>query len=87
VIKPKAQCVAVLTCLFLTSCAAKQPIAARPPVTVAKTYPKQIPKEGDFVIHGCAVTKETGNKADCICCHAVTQLVVNSPEKTTIHCR
>ena len=86
-IKPKAQCAVVLACFFLTSCAAKQPIAAKPPVIVVKTYPKQIPREGDFVIHGCAVTKETGNKADCICRHAVTQLVVGSPEKTTMQCR
>ena len=90
-IRTNAQYVVLLNCLLLSGCAAKHPVAAtpaQPPAVVANnTYPKQIPNEGDFVIHGCTVTKEMRDKADCICRHPVTQLAVENPGKTTIRCR
>lgn len=78
-------------------CAAKHPVTSQP-TAVASTpvskkmgksgsYPKQIPKEGDFVVRGCTVTKEAGNKADCVCRHAVTRLAMENPERTMIECR
>lgn len=98
--KLNAQCVLLLTCAFLAGCSAKHPVTSNPQPALASTprpkksakpkpstYALQIPKEGDVVVRGCTVTKEAGNKADCVCRRAVTQLAVENPEKTTIQCR
>jgi hypothetical protein len=56
-----------------------------PPVTVAPSYPRQQPaRPGDILVKGCTVKSVKGNRAECICRRANTQLDATDPQKPMV---
>lgn len=78
------------------SCVREKPASPPPPPSIAEShegvaptrYPKQAPaRPRDMIVKNCTVTNETGNKAQCICRNASTQIDVHDPSKQMLVCK
>ena len=83
--------IALLALLF-TGCAKPKPHRppAPPPLRAepaARNYPKQLARPGDMWVHGCTVTKEEGNRADCLCRKASTKIDAQDAAKQSLICK